>query len=73
MPFDIHIDTSDRQLGAVISQNREPLASYSRKLGSVPRNYTNTKQELLSIVKTLEELRNIILGQIIKVNIDNKN
>ena len=34
MPFDVHTDASGRQLGAFISQNRKPLAFYSRKLNS---------------------------------------
>ena len=37
--FEIHIDVSDRQLGAVISQEGKPLAFYSRKLSSAQRNY----------------------------------
>ena len=40
--FEIHTDASDRQPGAVISQNGKPLAFYSRKLSGAQRNYTTT-------------------------------
>ena len=36
-PFDIHTNASDLQLGVVISQNKKPIAFYSRKL-----NFANT-------------------------------
>jgi hypothetical protein len=31
-PFDIHTDASDKQLGAVISQDGKPIAFFSRRL-----------------------------------------
>ena len=71
-PFEIHIDAGNRQLGVIISQDRKSLALYSRKLSRAQRNYTTTEQELISNVKTLKALRNILLEQIIKGHADHK-
>ena len=72
-PFEIHTDTSHTQLGVVISQNNKPIAFYSRKLQLAQTQYTTTEHELLSIVKTLKEFKNILFGQQIMVYTDHKN
>lgn len=72
-PFEIHTDASHTQLGAVISQNNRPIAFYSRKLNPAQTRYTTTERELLAIVETLKEFRNILLGHIVKVYTDHKN
>jgi RNA recognition motif-containing protein len=72
-PFNIHTDASHTQLGAVISQNNKPIAFYSRKLNPAQTRYTTTERELLSIVETLKEFKNILLGHRIKIYTDHKN
>ncbi len=71
--FVIHTDASGRQLGAVISQDGKPIAFYSRKLKDAQTRYTTTERELLSIVETLKEFRNILLGQDLEIHTDHKN
>ena len=71
--FSIHTDASKTQLGAVISRDGRPIAFYSRKLNSAQTRYTVTERELLSIVETLKEFRNILLGQRIQVYTDHLN
>ena len=73
LPFEIHTNASHTQLGVVISQNNKPIAFYSRKLQLAQRQYTTTECKLLSIIETLKEFKNILLGQQIVVYTDHKN
>jgi hypothetical protein len=72
-PFEIHTDASHYQLGAVISQEGRPIAFFSRTLSDAQTRYTTTERELLAIVETLKEYRNILLGHQIIVHTDHKN
>ena len=54
-------------------QDDRPLAFYSRKLNSAQKRYTTGKQKLLSIVETLKDFKNILLGQKLIVHTDRKN
>jgi hypothetical protein len=72
-PFQTHTDACKTQIGAIVSQNGKPIAFCSRKMNSAQQNCKVTKKELLSIVATLKEFRNILLGQQITVFADHRN
>jgi RNase H-like domain found in reverse transcriptase len=59
-------------LGAVIMQDKKPLAFYSRKLNAAQRRYTTTVRKLLSTIETCKEYKNILLGYPIIVFTDHK-
>ena len=59
-PFDVYTDASDKQIGAIISQDGKPIAHFSRTLNSAQKNYTVTDKETLSIVEVLKEYRSIL-------------
>ena len=46
---------------------------YLQKLNDAQKCYTTTEKELLAIVETLKEFKNILLGQRIVVYTDHKN
>ena len=60
--FQIYTDASDYQLGSIIVQHGRPLAFYSRKLNNAQRGYTVGGRELLAIVETLREFRDMLYG-----------
>ena len=65
------MDTSDLQLGTVISQKGKSIAFYSR-LDPAQTCYTTTEKELPAIVETLKKFKNILLRQKVNVYTDHK-
>ncbi len=62
-PFEIYTDASSMQSGAVITQDNRPIAFFSRKLSKTQQKYTVTEIELLAIVETLKEFKEMLWGQ----------
>ncbi len=58
--FEIYMDASTTQLGAVIAQDNKPIVFFSRKLSETQKKYSVTKIELLAIVETLKEVKGML-------------
>jgi hypothetical protein len=56
--FHLDIDASDHQLGAVIMQDKNPIAFYSRKLNTAQKRYETTEREFLLAIETCKAIRN---------------
>jgi hypothetical protein len=50
--FHLYTDSSDHQLGAVIMQDKKPIAFYSQKLNTSQKWYTTSERELLLVIET---------------------
>ncbi len=57
----------------MIAQDNRPIAFFGRKLSKLQPKYSVTEIELLAIVETLKEFKEMLLGQDIKIFTDHKN
>lgn len=66
LPFIITTDASQFAIGAVLSQQKDsglqPVAFMSHKMDKAEKNYPTHEQELLAVVRALEEWRYYLLG-----------
>ena len=72
-PFILQTDASERALGSVLIQNDKIIAFYSKKFSATQSKWSIMEKELYAILKSLEFFRNIIYGQKISIETDNKN
>jgi hypothetical protein len=72
-PFEIYMDASATQLGAMIAQNNRPVAFFSRKLSKMQQKFSVTEIEFLAIVETLKKFKGMLWKQDIKVFTGHKN
>ena len=67
LPFTLQTDASNRELGAVLSQEfadgEHPIAFASRSLTEAERNYTVTEKKCLAVLWTVEKFRGYLLGE----------
>ena len=62
-PFEIEIDASDYDIGAVLSQQGHPVAYYSETLSDTVHKYPTYEKEMYSIVQACRQWKNYILGK----------
>jgi transposase InsO family protein len=72
-PFTIETDASDKQIGAVILQDNQPIAFHSRKLTGAQSRYPIPDKEALAIVEVLTTYRSLLLGSEICIKTDHMN
>jgi hypothetical protein len=68
----LQCDASEKGLGAVISQNGQPLAFASRALSRAEVNYAQIEKELLAVLFGLEKFRQYTYGRPVRVQSDHK-
>lgn len=61
-PFELTTDASNSAIGAVLSQERNPITFISRTLTKTEQNYATNEKELLAVVWALQKLRNYLYG-----------
>ena len=73
LPFEVHTDASDNQLGAILIHNNKPIVFFSRIFINPQRNYTTAEKELITILECLNQFRGILFAYEINVFSDHNN
>ena len=68
--FELVTDASDYAIGAILTQDGQPVAYESRKLSDAERNYTTTERELLAVMHALKKWRCYLEGPRFKIVTD---
>ena len=71
LPFEVHIDASNKAIGGVLVQKGHPMAFESRKLNDAEQRYSTHEKKMVVVVHYLQVWRVYLLGTRFVVRIDN--
>ncbi|KAG0441787.1 Transposon Tf2-11 polyprotein [Dictyocoela muelleri] len=71
--FTLDTDASEQAIGAVLSQEGNPIGFYSHKFTESEKNYNTIEKKTLAILKALSHFKPLIINNKVFIRTDNKN